>query len=408
MEDARFWREPVVRRLSVGASAVLPFGRSREWTIEASGSSDFQRQEIRSFDDASYTTPALAPGTSYETGKDRSEQGTARLLKREENGISFALQGTIRRARREETLEVDGPAKRYAQHLGSIAGEVAAPRGRWSLRIGGGYEAAATPETGDKPARGTSEAPVLHARLERTIGEKAILYASASRKSRFPSLRELFSGALGRFVPNPDLGPERQDLWEAGFFSRGDRFDATLAFFESRLRDGIERIVLPGGEGLFQRVNMTEIRARGAEAIVTFRPFPGSVLTADHLILHARSKEDGAFRAPVEDRPDYLSSIAFSIDRASGLGFSVETIAVGPRWSADSTDEVDCGTRLGADARWNLRVSYQRFRAPPSRGDAEIFLRVDNLFDRRVDAQVGLPEAGRTLSGGIKLGAGKW
>ncbi|MBM3320499.1 MAG: TonB-dependent receptor [Candidatus Eisenbacteria bacterium] len=405
-EDARFWREPLVRRLSIGASAMLPFGRSREWTIEASGSSDFLRQEIRSFDDASYTTPALALGTSYETGRNRSEQGAARLLRRKEDGISFALQGMFRRARREETLEVDGPVDRYAQNLGSAAGEIAVPRGMWSLRIGGGYEAASTPETGDKPARGTSEAPVLHARLERTIGGKALLYASASRRSRFPSLRELFSGALGRFVPNPDLGPERQDLWESGFSSRGDRFDATLAFFESRLQDGIERVVLPGGEGLFQRVNVTEIRARGAEAVLTLRPFAGAALSADHLILHVRSKEDGVFRAPVEDRPDYLSTIAFSIDRASGLGFSLETIAVGPRWSADAADAIDGRTRLGANARWNLRASYRRFRTPPSRGDAEIFLRVDNLFDRRVEAEVGLPEAGRILSGGIKLGFG--
>ena len=95
-----------------------------------------------------------------------------------------------------------------------------APRRRLDL--------ASTPELGDKPACEATGARRAFARLERRLGEPLTLHASYARRSRFPALRELYSGALGRFVPNPDLTPEVQDLWDLGGVARrslGDRHD---------------------------------------------------------------------------------------------------------------------------------------------------------------------------------------
>ena len=40
---------------------------------------------------------------------------------------------------------------------------------------------------------------------------------------------------------------------------------------------------------------------------------------------------------------------------------------------------------------------------PGSTSDIEMHLRLDNVFDQRVDDQVGLPGSGRVMSGGVSL-----
>lgn len=406
-EDARFWRYPEVRRALAGLSVETPIRRGGAWFLRADGSLDWFRQEIRKFDDATYSTPELAAGVDHEKNDDRTGYGSLRLTGPAGPFGSVSLQSVFRKTIHVETIQVDGPESRFSQSLGSVVGEGTVQLLRaLEVRGGAGYEIASTPETGGMPRRDATGAEVLHIRVSGDAGGKDGWYGTASRRSRFPSLRELYSGALGRFVPNPDLEPERQDLVEAGVFHESGRLSICVALFAADLDGAIEKTVLPGGEGKFQRRNVGRIRTLGFETAVSYRPRPGMAFAADHTILDSRREEEGGDRAPAEDRPAYQSSISATFLHLSGAGLGIEGIVTGPRHGADTTDEADGLRRLPAQGSVNARVSWAWTPVGRSLSDVEFFLRVNNLSDSRIDSQVGLPDAGRTALAGFRVGFG--
>ncbi len=70
------------------------------------------------------------------------------------------------------------------------------------------------------------------------------VFAGVSRKTRFPTIKERFSGGLGSAVPNPSLNPESALHLEVGLEQKGSNWSAKLALFQSRLHDAIQSISL--------------------------------------------------------------------------------------------------------------------------------------------------------------------
>ncbi len=72
------------------------------------------------------------------------------------------------------------------------------------------------------------------------------LFVGFARKSRFPSLKEMYSYRMGTGLPNPGLNTEHSNNWQIGYsrpFAAGTA--AQLEFFRSDLRDAIESIPVP-------------------------------------------------------------------------------------------------------------------------------------------------------------------
>lgn len=402
-EDARFWRYPERRRMLLGASIARPLDASRAWELTSMAAFDVLRQEIDPRGPDRWDQPLVA-GEDYETDLDRTGHLELGLNRHYEGGARLSLQGNARYAHHRESLVVDGPEESYAQWLAGLVAEIDVYLfERWDLRAGAGWDGSSTPESGDKERADSFDAPALAVRLAHDLGPRADAYASVSRRSRFPSLRELYSGALGKFVPNPDLVPEKQTLVEFGVDAEGTTWRASGSAFLQQLDDGIEKQKLPDGSGRFQRVNLTAIRIPGIELSGSWRLRPELVLGAHHTILSARVKQDGEYDQPAEDRPDYLSRVEIGWRPLSGPGLDLEAVVTGPRWSADATDDIDGLKRLPAGVNWNVRAGWtlQTFQESGSVRRTDLFVRVANLFDQRVDWQVGLPGPGRTVSAGI-------
>jgi iron complex outermembrane receptor protein len=407
VDDARFWRFPVARRGLLGVTLALPLDAARRWALQTAVAADLGRTEIRAYDDSTYATPVLASGIDYESDDDRAGHARVRVTRQLGEVSSVAVQGVARYARHRESLALDGPELAYAQWLGSVVAEGRAGFGDgWRLRGGAGGEFAATPETGDKPARGATTAAVVHLGLERALPCGFTVHAGVSRRNRFPALRELYSGALGRFVPNPDLAPERQDQLDLGAVVRGGAWEAGLTGFAARLDGPIEKVTLPGRQ--FQRRNVDDIRTLGAEVVLAWRPASPWELAAHATALSARQRADGDFTGSVEDRPAYLAWLSGSWIGPWGLRFAAEGSLTGARDSADLTDEVDGLRRLPAQASWNVRTTWTWLDAPDPLTRAELFVRVNNLSDNLVESQLGVPEPGRMLAVGVNAWFDAW
>ena len=399
-DEARYWRYPVRERALFGAALDLPLDAAGVWDLGATLSADWFHQEIDPRGPDGWDQPQL-DGQDYEKDWDRTGYGRLRLVRWLGERTKLALQGSARYANHRESVVVGGPVLTYAQWLTSLALEgESVVADHWTLRAGLGWDHGATPESGDKDASPPNDAPALNLRLVRDLGTRTGVYLGASRRSRFPSLRETYSGALGRFIPNPDLGPEQQDQIEVGATTAADTWNLEGAAFYGRLADGIERQAIEGSDQ-FERVNRSEITTPGIEVAGTWTPRAGLEARLQHTILDARVTDQGSER-PAEDRPTYLSLVGVSWQPWSGPGAGLEARVTGPRWSADST-AADGLRRLPAGVTWNLRLSWDWVDVPGSSSDVELHLRVDNVFDQRVDYQTGLPEPGRTVSGGVAL-----
>ncbi|MBD3222620.1 TonB-dependent receptor, partial [bacterium] len=381
-DDARFWRYPVRERLVLGGVLEQPLGEA--WDLGATVSGDLHHQEIDARGPDRWGAPRVA-GDDYETSWDRTANLRLRLTRWVGERATVAVQGSARYTHHREIAAVGAPERDYAQWLTSLAteGELRLDR-RWTVRAGAGWDRVAVPQAGDRTPSPDTDAAALNLRLVRDLGRGQAIHLAATRRSRFPSLREAYSGALGRFVVNPDLGPERQDQLELGGIVSGPTWSLEAAGFLTRLEDGIERVAID--ETRYQRVNQGRIDVPGLELRGRWTPQADLAASLQHTVLDARVKGDGEER-PAEDRPAYIARAEIAWEPAIGPGVAIESRVTGPRWSADGTAP-DGLRRLPAGVTWHLRVAW---RTLLDGRELELHVRADNLFDQRVDFQTGLP-----------------
>jgi iron complex outermembrane receptor protein len=86
-----------------------------------------------------------------------------------------------------------------------------------------------------------------------------------SRKTRFPALKDRFSGGLGSVVPNPDLKAEYANHFELGYEHRGGAWTAKLALYQANLRDAIESVTLPGTACAAPNPNCSQLQNIGRQ-----------------------------------------------------------------------------------------------------------------------------------------------
>lgn len=405
----RFWRYPHVSR----TLAVLSGGTGDHDTplggrgdLEASIGIDVGRSEIVAYSNSSYTDP-----TDYEDGDDVTL--TLRLLGDHTLGAAGDLRGalTFAQIRHDERLgDASGPAVQvhaYRQRIWSLGGEMGwllVPSSAWSglrLTVGAALDGADTPESGDKPAlralfdwggRVGMTAPAADGRL--------LVHAGLSRRARFPALRELYSGALGRFAPNPFLGPERLVAAEAGLTRRLPIGELQAVGFYRSLRDAIERTTL--ADGRFQRVNRGEARSSGIEVVATAQ-FGDRALGADLTLQRIRLYESGAL---MERHPEYRPQVLAGIDARTALPFEMRAGAavrhVGSQYCANpdgpAAIRLRASTRLDGDVKRVINVG--RDNAPVG---LEVTAAIDNIADSAIYDQCGLPQPGRTLRVQIRM-----
>ncbi|MBI4409574.1 MAG: TonB-dependent receptor [Gemmatimonadetes bacterium] len=390
----RYWRYPGNQRLLAALSGgtgqrKTPWGQG---DVEASFGVDVAHRRIDG-----YEGPGYRQVLESEISDDRTL--TARLLADHTLGERGELRGalTLADVRRDERLEPGGTAE-YSQRLWSLGGEVAWPipgarlaGGRLSL--GAALDGADTPQSGDKPPRGRMWTWGARAGVSAVAGGAALLHAGASRRARFPSLRELYSGALGRFEPNPGLRPEVLSALEAGVTTKLQRLDLQLVAFHHRLEDAIVRVGL--GDGRFQRVNRDEVRSSGLELLAGWK---GRLLSVagDLTLQRVRVAADGG-----GGRGEYQPAVSGGVDVGIPLPLELRAEAggefVGRQWCVHPEQGRD--VPLEASTRFDARLARTWGRATPG-GWApriETLLELENAGDAVIYDQCGLPQPGRTL-----------
>jgi iron complex outermembrane receptor protein len=296
-------------------------------------------------------------------------------------------------------LEVtDPPTLYYQQHLLSVGTELVQPLGaRTAGLMGLSYDAMLTPETGDKPPRDPMRAWGLGVgvRWDGLSGIEGFLVTS--RKVRFPTMRELFSGALGRFLVNPRLRPETIWITELGvrFFEKQGY--AEVVGFVNRTFDTIDqRTVVVNGERKRQRINLEGSRVYGMELRMGWAFFPSWDLAGHVAGLHSRAFLPGPDR-PLVEKPEWMATLTLRRMPALGLAPLVQLHYRGRAWALDEDNQLK---ELPDALLLHVRLAY---RLPITFGQVEGFLRVNNVMDTAIWPQLGLPGPGRELRLGVQV-----
>jgi iron complex outermembrane receptor protein len=407
LEEPRLWRYPYQGRLVSALTAgtglrTTPWG---EGDLELSLGLDDARNEIDE-----YGTSAYRDVTGGEDSDDRTV--TLRLLGDHTLGSRADLRTAFTWAdvSHDEVLTGEAPAS-YRQRLWSAGSEVewrmgglsGASFGSTRVNLGVALDGADTPESGDKPPLGRLQD--WGARLgasSATAGGGLVLHGGVSRRTRFPALRELYSGALGRFLPNPDLRPEVMTGGELGFTASSAGGELQLVGFHQRLDDAITRqtVETPSGS-LFQRVNQGEIRSTGVELLASGR-FGDLGLAGDLTLQRVRGRSPGGEPVELEYEPAWAGklsaglSLPWEVVSAADLRFRGQQSCQNPE--LERLEEISASTSLDLSLRRLLTLGSGRLLSR-----VEAVALVENLGDSWVFDQCGLPQPGRTLRIQLRL-----
>lgn len=398
VDNARFWRYPDIRRSIAIVSAgtghhATPFGGVGD--IEASVGVDVGKTEI----DA-YTSRAYSQLDSFEDGKDLAF--TTRLLADHTLGQRGDLRAafTLSEIRHDEFLPAG--SARYRQRLMSTGIEtiwrlIENGSGLHSLRVsvGGAYDIGRTPETGGRQALGTITE--WGGRVGFTMGlgnGDTQVHGGISRRGRFPALRELYSGALNRFAPNPNLTPENLVAVETGVTRRIGRGEVQAVAFRHQVNDAVVRITLP--DRRFMRVNRNRLLSRGVELLAS-APLGPITLSGD-LTAQAVDLTDPV--AAVTNRPENLPEVFGSVRARAPLAWGF--VGGGDVVYVGSQSCIHPGTGQDTDLAGGAIVNAEVSRTFGLRGGGllnNLLARVaiDNVGNRALYDQCGLPQPGRLL-----------
>lgn len=214
-----------------------------------------------------------------------------------------------------------------------------------------------------------------------------IFHFSLGKNTRFPTLKELYSEHLGKYIKNPDLKEESSLNFDIGlkhYTLRGIEFG--VSFFYSDVTDLIEKVPVEydttGKPVLYQLKNLNKAKIRGIELYTRGElKFTGFYFS----YTHTEPKIEDRY---LEYRPLDKASMVLKFTLLKKIKLVVNGDYVGKRyyWENDEMEYLSPYTLVGIGTIWNLN---------PFIG---VEFRIKNLFDTNHEYEKGFPGEGRDFS----------
>ena len=398
--NPRLWRYPEQRRMITAVTGgtgprVTDWG---EGDLEASIGFDVGSTRIEKFRNVGYE--------AVEETEDADDRVlTARVLGEHTLAADGALRAsaTVAEVTHDEVLTETGSDSAefsYQQRLWSLGLETEwrpSASGLTTITLGISRDGATTPRSADKLAVDGMSDLGLRVGVSSLVSEGVLVHGSVSRRSRFPSLRELYSGALGRFEPNPDLKPETLFGTEGGFTVNGSSGEIQFVGFHQRLTNGIVRRSFNDGVSgpRFQRVNQDEVRSSGVEILLA-GSIGGSTMTGDLTVQNVDGFDVDGSVVELEYEPAISGKLGFEMPVYGKLNLGAEARYVGEQKCENP--EIGGLQTLGSSKSFDFKIRrvFDVSRAGIlSRLDASAS--VKNVTDSAIYDQCGLPQSGRLI-----------
>lgn len=398
--DARYWRYPGYSNFHGILNVESHLTEAKDLTLRGSAWLNQFAQSIDQYKDSSYTT---------KDATEEDEDGTvgARVILRKQFGkssLDLSLNGlTSTHDQKDFGYDASGtpsdaPVLSYQQNIYSAGLEYQASlSSALKLIAGGTYDMMNTPKVGDKVNQGDFSDFSAMLGLGYAVNENLSLRANGGRKTRFPTMRELYGEALRRFVLNPELHAERTNIFEAGITGTYDWGRFEIVGFDYITDGTIERIDTMIDDKTFRkRVNLEGSTNPGIEISTFITQLLPLSIEASFTYMQPRSTKDNQDGTRfLTERPEMIAYMTLDY-LYEGFQPTLEIAHTKPGYSA--VDNVF--NELPSFTILNARLAYRFLFEGIS---AQVFVRGNNITDAVPLNQIGLPGAGREFQGGIKL-----
>ena len=401
-DQSRYWRYPLWQKSTVIASGQTPLGTNTSLRGAAWGSRFAQNI-------ADYK--GIAYDTLNSVQEDRDLTAGVRLIGTQslpKGTLTLSFNGLTTRHHQTNIPYSDGTAGAdsvsvYRQNIFSVGTEYEVElHSRVELTAGVSLDGTTTPETGPFPDRDPIYTWGMNTGIRVDAGQGWTLRGAFGRKTRFPTMRELFGAAIGKFVPNPNLQPVSAWIGEAGVEYRTSSLYLGTTAFLNRVYDTIDKRTFQEGPnaGKEQRINLQGARIYGLETTMRWRPTESLVLDGNVTWSHPRGfTEDGTQR--LDEKPNWLGTGRISYELPFGLSVMGQGRYTGGVYARNKDNKfvpLPSSPSLVLDARLSYALSEIT-----SGVDGRLYVRADNLTDEAVYIGLGLPRPGRSFRAGVEL-----
>ncbi|NGP89122.1 TonB-dependent receptor [Fodinibius halophilus] len=401
----RYWRYPAIRQSMVIVNGLIPLNSD----THLRGAMWFNRyeQDIHQFQSVAYDT-------LDQTQDDLDLTGGLRLILDQELGkgnINVAL--NVLTTQHNQTIvpysggNAQGDSSdTYGQQIYSLGAEYSFPIAQdLSGMVGISYEGSAITNTGPWENEGYEHylrsALSISGGLTYEISEQLRLRSSLGRKPRFPTMRELYGGALGKFVPNPNLKPVTAYLGELGIEWRGTAVSGSLTGFITRTYDAIDKKTFQQGPntGKEQRINLDGSRVWGIESKFSAVPVTNLSIDGSITYMNKRGILQGEPRK-LDEKPTWLGKLGITYDLTDRISILSQTEYTGGIYTRT---EQNTFVLLPDALIFDGRLGYDLFPQHKTLEGSELFFRVNNITNDLRVLQLGLPGPGRKFLAGAKV-----
>lgn len=220
---------------------------------------------------------------------------------------------------------------------------------------------------------------------------------SIARKIRFPTLRDLYDVQGG----NPNLETEVTDNYDAAIEQQFPQQNLGISV-------GVFRI---DAENFIQRVdglssNVAVLKFQGIETSATWRGVPGLELTTGHTYLDAKNLTPGAGTSELQYRPEHKLTLTARYAFDTGTTLNADYLFVAGSKALPGGDGGGGGGAGDGPTPVLPLDSYHVVNAGitqsiPQTG-AELFGRIDNVFDENYVESFSHPQPGRSYFFGMR------
>jgi iron complex outermembrane receptor protein len=396
----RYWRYPELNKTLFTLNLEQFTSENQDAVLRATLWYDIFNQTIEDYKSIAYDKNEM---NAIQKDNDLTLGGRLAFMYRlgQKQNLNWVFNGFVTRHKETITEEL-----LYSQNTINTGLEYDGSFDRLSINAGVGYDRNETPKTGlFTEYEGLTSSDwagfiYLDYRLSNTFG----LFGNLSRRTRFATMRESYSGALNKFMVNPELRPETGILSELGLSYDREDFNLRVSGYYNHYTDLITQITLTKEQDSLKRkmrINVGTADIYGLDLSFRFNPFNQLALEGSFTYLLSNGEDaEGNEIEHFDDKPEILAGLSALYKLSFGLDLLAELELTGSQWESDAS--LPGGyAELGASSSINFRISYTFYLAEDYL--YEIYLRANNIFDTYRLSQGGLPEPGRTLIAGLGL-----
>lgn len=399
IENARFWRYPEWRRMLISSNFEHKFSESGNSILRGTLWFDDFSQQINT-----YTSTRFDSVKSEQHDKDNTIGARLAFFQKltENQSLNFVVNGF--HTKHEEIIDEKTPDN-FAQITMNVGIEYNIAMNKLKIAVGAAYDYNETPETGlyTEYSGLSSSDFAAFLNLNYDLTNEMMLFANLSRRTRFPTMRESFSGALNRFKVNPELLPESGILTELGFGYSISDVTLKLSGFANFYENLISQVTLSAQEDELRRrmrVNVGEADIVGTEFGLDWAVSSNIKLSGFLTYMKAKGENNGKELEHLDNKPELLGGLSAIYTHNFGISLMIESESTGNQYEADNSEESGFA-KVDGSTIFNLRIAYNLFKLTGY--VADIYVRANNLFDTYRVYQRGLPEPGRTIQAGISF-----